>query len=200
MFVFKWENRHLKFSDRKMLCLEWTQHVSDLSGGSLIHVFPLREKVVRCWEDFPDGTSGKEPVCQCRRYKRRRFDPWVGKIPGEGRGNPFQFSCPKNPMDRGDWRAIVHRITHSRTQLKQLSTHTQGAQNGGRVCSLSASEGQIRVKRIRQLGVRGQCSRSLRWSSVKSVYPYCESALTSLVLPFRLLFLCHFEGTGSLRF
>ena len=126
--------------------------------------------------------------------------PGLGRSPGEGRGNPFQFSCLKNPMDRGDWRAIVHRVTHSRTQLKQLSTHAQGAQNGGRVCSLSAFEGQIRVKRIRQLGVRGQCSRSLRWSSVKSVYPYCESALTSLVLPFRLLFLCHFEGTGSLRF
>ena len=30
--------------------------------------------------DFPDGASGKEPACQCRRPKRRRFDPWVGKI------------------------------------------------------------------------------------------------------------------------
>ena len=30
---------------------------------------------------FPDGTSGKEPVCQCRRHKRHRFDPWVRKIP-----------------------------------------------------------------------------------------------------------------------
>ena len=30
---------------------------------------------------FPDGASGKEPVCQCRRRKRLRFDPWVRKIP-----------------------------------------------------------------------------------------------------------------------
>ena len=30
---------------------------------------------------FPDGVSGKEPACQCRRHKRCRFDPWVGKIP-----------------------------------------------------------------------------------------------------------------------
>ena len=30
---------------------------------------------------FPDGASGKEPTCQCKRHKRRRFDPWVGKIP-----------------------------------------------------------------------------------------------------------------------
>ena len=32
---------------------------------------------------FPDGTSGKEPTCQCRRHKRFRFNPWVGKTPLE---------------------------------------------------------------------------------------------------------------------
>ena len=32
---------------------------------------------------FPGGTSGKEPTCQCKRHKRRGFDPWVGKIPLE---------------------------------------------------------------------------------------------------------------------
>ena len=32
-------------------------------------------------EGFPGGTSDKEPACKCRRYKRYRFDPWVGKIP-----------------------------------------------------------------------------------------------------------------------
>ena len=31
--------------------------------------------------DFPGGTSGTEPTGQCRRHKRRGFDPWVGKIP-----------------------------------------------------------------------------------------------------------------------
>jgi len=31
--------------------------------------------------DFPGGTSGKEPACQCRGHKRHRFNPWVGKIP-----------------------------------------------------------------------------------------------------------------------
>jgi len=29
---------------------------------------------------FPGGASGKEPACQCKRHKRRRFDPWVGKV------------------------------------------------------------------------------------------------------------------------
>ena len=47
--------------------------------------------------------SGKESACQCRRYRRHRFDPWVGKIPGVGNGNLLQYSCLENSMDRGAW-------------------------------------------------------------------------------------------------
>jgi len=36
---------------------------------------------VVAWMGFPGGSSGKESTCQCRRYKRHRFDPWVRKIP-----------------------------------------------------------------------------------------------------------------------
>ena len=43
------------------------------------------------------GTSGKEPAFQCKGCKRHRFDPWVGKIPGEGNGNPLQYSYLRNP-------------------------------------------------------------------------------------------------------
>ena len=42
---------------------------------------------------------------------------------GEGNGNPLQFSCLENPVDRGAWWAAVHRVTQSRTRLKQLSMH-----------------------------------------------------------------------------
>ena len=44
-----------------------------------------------------------------------------GRSPGEGNGNPLQYSCLGNPMDRGAWQATVHGITQSWTQL---STHT----------------------------------------------------------------------------
>ena len=54
---------------------------------------------------FPAGTSGKEPACQCRRCKRRGFDPWVGKIPWRRPWQPLQYSCLENPLDRGAWRA-----------------------------------------------------------------------------------------------
>ena len=45
------------------------------------------------------------------------------KSPGGGHRNPLQYSCLKNPMDRGAWQATVHRVTQSKTCLKQLSTH-----------------------------------------------------------------------------
>ena len=41
------------------------------------------------------------------------FSPWIGKIPGEGNGNPVQFSCLENPMDREAWWAIDHRVAKS---------------------------------------------------------------------------------------
>ena len=42
------------------------------------------------------------------------------KSPGEGNGNPLQYSCLENPMDRGGWRATVHGVAKSQTRLKQL--------------------------------------------------------------------------------
>ena len=49
--------------------------------------------------------------------------PGLGRFPGGGHGNPLQYSCLENPMDRGAWGAAVHRVAKSQMQLKQLSTH-----------------------------------------------------------------------------
>ena len=53
--------------------------------------------------------------------------PDLGRSPGEGNDNPLQYSCLGNPMDRGAWQGIVHRVrvAKSWTQLKQFSTHAQ---------------------------------------------------------------------------
>ena len=51
--------------------------------------------------------------------------PGSGRSPGEGNGNPLQYSCLENPMDRGAWWDTVHGVTQSRMLLKPLSTHTQ---------------------------------------------------------------------------
>ena len=50
--------------------------------------------------------------------------PGLGRSPGEGNGNPLQYSCLENPMDRGAWWPTVHRV-QSVTQLKQFSRHTR---------------------------------------------------------------------------
>ena len=46
-----------------------------------------------------------------------------GRSPGEGQGNPLQYSFLENPMDRGAWQAAVYRVSQSQTQLKQLRVH-----------------------------------------------------------------------------
>ena len=62
------------------------------------------------------GTSSQESTCQCRRCKRCGFDPWIGKITGGGNGNPIQYSCLENPVDRGAWWATVHGVEKSWTR------------------------------------------------------------------------------------
>ena len=41
--------------------------------------------------------------------------PGLGRFPGEGHGNPLWHSCLENPMDRGAWQVIVHRVAQSWT-------------------------------------------------------------------------------------
>ena len=55
---------------------------------------------------FPGGASDKESACQCKRLKRCGFDPWVRKIPWKRAWQTLQYSCLKNPMDKGAWWAI----------------------------------------------------------------------------------------------
>ena len=58
------------------------------------------------------GPSRKEPACQCKRHKGHYTDsvPGSGRSPGGGHGNPLQYSCLENPMDRGAWQATVYKI------------------------------------------------------------------------------------------
>ena len=55
---------------------------------------------------FPD--VGFNFLSASRKCRRCAYKPWVGKIPGEGNGNPLQYSCLGNPVDRGARWATVH--------------------------------------------------------------------------------------------
>ena len=58
--------------------------------------------------DFPGGSAGKESACNVGALGSI---PGLGRSPGEGNDNPFQYSCLENPMDKGTWRATVHGVT-----------------------------------------------------------------------------------------
>ena len=51
--------------------------------------------------------------------------PGSGRSPGGGNGNPLQYSCLENPMDRAAWRATVHSIIKSQTRLSGYTTPTE---------------------------------------------------------------------------
>ena len=63
---------------------------------------------------FPGGSDGKESACSAG-------DPssilGLGRSPGKGNGNPLQYSCLEDPMDRGAWWATVHGVVRSWTRL-----------------------------------------------------------------------------------
>ena len=58
-------------------------------------------------------SDGKESVCNAGDLSSI---PGLGRSPGEGNGNPFQYSCLKNFMDRGAWQATIHGVTKSWTR------------------------------------------------------------------------------------
>ena len=66
---------------------------------------------------FPGGSVGKESVCN---EGDLGWIPGLGRSPGEGNGNPLQYSCLENPMERGAWWATVHEVTKSRTRLNDF--------------------------------------------------------------------------------
>ena len=67
---------------------------------------------------FPGGLDGKA-------FAYNVGDPGLipgsGRSSGEGNGNPLQYSCLENPMDRGTWWATVHGVAKNRTRLSDFT-------------------------------------------------------------------------------
>ena len=72
---------------------------------------------------FLDGEVVKNPPANAEDARDVGLIPGLGRSPGEGNGNPLQYSCLKIPMDRGAWWATVHGVTELDT-TKQVSTQT----------------------------------------------------------------------------
>ena len=67
---------------------------------------------------YPCSSVGKESACNAGDPG---LIPGSGRSPGEGNGNPLQYSCLENPMDRGAWQATVHGVTRVRHDLATKS-------------------------------------------------------------------------------
>ena len=67
-------------------------------------VLPLRRGMNL--KGFPGGSAVKNLLAMQKTCRRHKFDLWSGRSPGAGNGNPFQYSCLGNPMDRGVLQAI----------------------------------------------------------------------------------------------
>ena len=113
-----------------------TPHPPALTTSNLLSVstnFELSfiSHVYEMIQGFPGGVSGKEPACQCRRCGRRRFDPWVGKIPWGRAWQPTPVSFPGESQGQEpgrlqsigsqrvghDWSNVAHTPTWDKTNL-----------------------------------------------------------------------------------
>ena len=79
-------------------------------------IFPciLSFHIISSMEIFPGGSVGKESACNAGDLV---FIPGSGRFSGEGNGNPLQYSCLENSMDRGAWQVTVHGVPKSQTRL-----------------------------------------------------------------------------------
>ena len=97
--------------------------VRDLWGAPGV---PLRVPVSSAYKDAGASQLAlvvKNPSANAGDVGDAGSIPGSGRSPGEGHGNPFQYSCLENPLARGAQWATDHTVVKSRTRLKQLSTH-----------------------------------------------------------------------------
>ena len=83
-----------------------------------VRLFCLKEKIATGFQmcGFPCSSVGKESACSAEALG---LIPGLGRSPGEGNGNSLQYPCLENLMDRGAWRAAVHGVAKSQTQLSK---------------------------------------------------------------------------------
>ena len=124
--------------DKRLMEASWWERLTDKETGSaLVGGAMLSKSLIQfsvdgwghvpsllfTWgqtmvDDFPGGLDSKASVYNAGDPGS---SPGLGRSPGEGNGNPLQYYCLENPMDRGAWEAIVYGVTKSWTRLSNFT-------------------------------------------------------------------------------
>ena len=104
-------------------CESWTVKKAECQTVDAFELWCWRRlfRLLGVW-GFPRGSVVKTPPTNARDTGDAGSIPGSGRSPGGGNGNPLQYSCLGNPMDRGAWWAAVHQVAKSWTPL---SMHAQ---------------------------------------------------------------------------
>ena len=94
----------------------WSPHWYSVSPNVSWPVGPLL--LLKTHWGFPGGTLVKNPPASTGDARDVGSIPGLGRSSGIGNGNPLQYSCLQNSMDRGAWWATVHGVAKSRTRLR----------------------------------------------------------------------------------
>ena len=123
---------HPKFSLNAEICIKkdlrfpWILQSRDNAINHLVYIRSTS------YDGLPRWCSSKESVCNAGDAGDAGSIPKMGRYSGEGNGNPLQYSCLENPMDRGAWWVTVHEVAKNQTRLSMHTytrvhahTHTQ---------------------------------------------------------------------------
>ena len=104
--------------------LKAKENYSEAPNSYLLYPNYAKSRFLLTLLGFPCGSAGKNLPAVQEPQEMQVWSLGLGRSPGEGHGNPLQYSCLGNPMDREAWRATVHGVSKSQTRLKRLSMHT----------------------------------------------------------------------------
>ena len=96
----------------KALCCKIKNVFLGFPGGIVVKNLPCDAGDTALILDVPGGSDGKVSAYNAGDLCA---SPGLGRCPGEGNGNPLQYSCLENPMDRRAWWATVHAVAKSQT-------------------------------------------------------------------------------------
>ena len=120
--------RSLRWPSGMFAGLEWVQlAVGSVHVGRLplhLHVLPVLFSDFQGRQVTFQASLGLRQRRICLQCGRSGLIPGSGRSPGEGNGNPLQYSCLGNPMDRGAWRVTVHGVAKIHNFSDLAHTHT----------------------------------------------------------------------------